>query len=246
MADSALLEREEQRTEERRVHRRRRVPGWLLVFLLVLVAALGFFGRELFDQYAGRGEPQPAAPELPVQMEAEPDEVIQVNESAVLTVWNIEEILRPASELITTRYYYTDADIFENYKQLGGMKIPLTTNKTVFTYDGTVSIGIDFSQIAIEVDNEERVITVTLPPSRIIANEIDASSFRYYDVTNSVFNQTEMGDITELIDQLKLKKEEKIYADEDFLLQSDRNAQRILEGFLSASELTDSYTVEFQ
>lgn len=246
MAESALLEREEQRAQERQSRRRRRVPGWLFVFLLVLVAAGGFFGRDLLDQYTGRNAPEPAAPELPVQMEAEPDEVIQVNESAVLTVWNIEEILRPASELITTKYYYTDADIFENYKQLGGMKIPLTTNKTVFTYDGTVSIGIDFSQIAIELDNEERVITVTLPPSRIIANEIDASSFRYYDVTNSVFNQTEMGDITELIDQLKQKKEEKIYADESILLQSDQNAQRILEGFLSASELTGDYTVEFQ
>ena len=81
---------------------------------------------------------------------------------------------------------------------------------------------------------------------QIVSNEISADSFQYFDVSNSVFNQTEMGDITELIAVLKEKTAERVLQDEDLLAQAKDNAEQILLGFLRASDLMQSYTVTFR
>ena len=75
----------------------------------------------------------------------------------------IEEILQPAGDLITQRYYYTDMDTFESYKELLGAKIPLTTDKVVFTYKGAISAGIVLSKVEFEVN--ERPSTLRFPTS---------------------------------------------------------------------------------
>ncbi len=244
MPNPAVLEREERARAGRGPRRRRRgVPVLLFLIVVILVGLCGFFARDLSALYFPDKTAEPAVTEL---MGEAPDEVIPIDEGAVVSVWNVVEILQPASELVTTKYYYTDADVFEHYKQIKGLKIPLTTNKTVFTYDGVISVGVDFSKIGIEVDNEGQRILVKLPDVRVIANEIDAGSFRYYDVSSSVFNQTEMGDVTELIDQLKQKKEEKILADRNVLDQAEENARSVIESFLNVSELTKDYSVVFQ
>lgn len=73
-----------------------------------------------------------------------------------LTISHVNEIIRPASELITTKYAYTDANIYENYKELFNVRLPITTNKVVFTYSGSVGIGIDLSKVSLYLDNENK------------------------------------------------------------------------------------------
>ncbi len=50
-----------------------------------------------------------------------------IGENYILTIDNVQEVLKPASDLISTKYYYTDADTYENYKELFGKKVPFTT-----------------------------------------------------------------------------------------------------------------------
>lgn len=222
---------------------KRGLPWWLIIVLMLATAVGGFLlGGRVGPVFQAQG-PQPSVTEMD---ERPPDEVIPIDETTVVSVWNVSEILKPASELITLKYHYTDADVFENYKQIVGLKIPMTTNKTVFTYDGVVSLGYDFSRIGIRVNNDAKEITVSLPKPTIIANEIDAASFQYYDVVNSVFNPTSMGDVTELVSELKAKKAEKVMQSESILKQTNDNARSVITSFLNASELTHGFTVVFK
>ena len=223
--------------------RRRRIGLRILLTVLALLLAvfIGFYGHIYYETHMGT--------ELPAifqLLENGGGEVVPVSDNGVVSVGHIEEIIQPASELITTKYYYTDADIFEDYKQLLGYRLPFTTNKTVFTYEGVVGIGFDFSKIIIEIDSIQHEVSLTFPDMQIVSNEISADSFQYFDVSNSVFNQTEMGDITELIAVLKEKTAERVLQDEDLLAQAKDNAEQILLGFLRASDLMQSYTVTFR
>ena len=228
----------------RRPHRRGRRIGLrilLSLIVLLLAVAFGFFGH-MYDE----AHPELALPAAFRSLVDGVSELIPVGSSGAVSIGHVEEIIKPASDLITTRYYYTDADIFEDYKQLLGRRLPFTTNKTVFTYEGVVGIGFDLSAVNVEVDGGQKQIILTLPEAQIVSNEIDADSFRYFDVSNSVFNQTEMGDVTELVAVLKQKTAERVMQDPELLEQAAGNAEQILLGLLNASDLSQTYTISFR
>lgn len=164
----------------------------------------------------------------------------------MLTISNVEKVLKPASDLVTIRYCYTDADTYENTKEFFGKKLPFTTDKVVFTYDGVISAGIDFSAVQYDIDNDSKVIHITLPEPGIISNEIDESSFKFPYISDSVFNSTDMSDYIELIDQLKKEKAQKVLKDTEFMNSAKENTEKVLKGFLTSSDKTKDYTVSFK
>ncbi len=230
-------------SEARPRPRRRRTGLRVLLTVVALLLALivGYCGHIYVEAHPALALP----PALRSLLDGAAD-LVPVGSSSAVSIGHVEEIIRPASDLITTRYYYTDADIFEDFKQLLGVQLPFTTNRTVFTYEGVVGLGFDLSAVGIGVDGDRKQITLTIPKLQIVSNEIDPDSFRYYEVTNSVFNQTEMGDITELIAVLRDKTAERVMQDQDLLKQAENNAEQILLGFLRSSALTQAYTVEFR
>lgn len=163
-----------------------------------------------------------------------------------LTISTVEKIVKPASDLITSKYIYKDADTYENYKQLFGKKVPFTTDKVVFTYKGTVSVGIDLSEVKYDIDNENKTIGIKLPEIEILSNEIDGSSFEYPLESDSVFNSTGMSDYTELLVILKEKKAEEVKSDTEFMDTARQNTENVLEDFLTVSDATEDYTVIFE
>ena len=156
-----------------------------------------------------------------------------------LTISNVKKVLKPASDLITIKYCYTDADTYENTKELFGKKIPFTTDKVVFTYDGTVSVGVNLAEADYEIDNENKIID-------IIANEIDTSSFEFPFISDSIFNSTDMSDYVKLVDQLKKAKGEKVLNDKEFMDSAKENTQTVLKSFLTSADTTKEYKVNFK
>lgn len=163
-----------------------------------------------------------------------------------LTISNVKKVLKPASDLITIKYCYTDADTYENTKELFGKKIPFTTDKVVFTYDGTVSVGVNLAEVDYEIDNENKIIDITLPKIGIIANEIDTSSFEFPFISDSIFNSTDMSDYVKLVDQLKKAKGEKVLNDKEFMDSAKENTQTVLKSFLTSADATKEYKVNFK
>lgn len=179
----------------------------------------------------------------------EGDTIIKIdadeNQKAAVTISYLQELTQDASDLITTRYYYKDANTYSNTKQLGDFNLPFTTAEYVYTYEGTVSLGIDISKIGFSVDNTNEEIEVRLPDIRIIANEIDADSFEYYASKTTVFNMTEMADITDLIAALKESKAEKVMADKELLADAEQRAETVVEDLIAKSDLAAGYKITF-
>ena len=177
----------------------------------------------------------------------DPDETFFVEDSSFqVNVWYLRDLLKPVGELVISKYYYTDADISDDYEDLNGWRIPLTTTKTAFLYSGVVSLGFDISDVSFEVDSENKVITITLPPIKILANEIDFNTFEYYDIQKSVFNSTTMEETNELNAKLKEHTAERIMKNEALLNQAKSNAESIIENFLKTAGNLDDYTIIFK
>ncbi|WP_298481509.1 DUF4230 domain-containing protein [uncultured Ruminococcus sp.] len=177
------------------------------------------------------------------------DETIKTqeeNESILITVSNVKKIISPASELTSTKYYYKDADSFEDSKEFMDIKLPLTTNKVVFTYEGVINIGIDLSEVSItDIDNENQRITIRMPDVKILSHEVDMSSFEFPFEDYSIFNETQMGDYTQLIEEIKKNKEEKISSDSEIMENTRENAENVIRSFLKTAEMTKDYNIIF-
>lgn len=216
----------------------RYVKKWLkLILVLLLIASIGF-GTGLYT-----GLTRPWEKDTPVITTV--DDVI-AEDNYILSISTIEKIIKPASNLITTKYNYKDADTYENYNKVFGKRIPLTTSKIVFTYKGTVSVGIDLSEVKYSIDNKDKSISINLPKLGVIANEIDDSSFEYPFESNSIFNPTEMSEFTELRQQLKDKHAEEVMNDTKFMNTATENTKNVLRDFLTMSSETKYYTVIFK
>lgn len=169
-----------------------------------------------------------------------------VEEKSTLDVRTIEEILQPAGDLVTQRYYYTDIDTFENYKELLGAKLPLTTDKVVFTYSGVISAGIVLARVEFEVDNEAKKIIIKLPPAFILSHEIDEDGFTAYEVKNSIFTETKIQEYSALMGSLKNRKEGELLKNEEFMTSTIEEAKKVITSFLKSASVSADYTIEFQ
>ncbi len=225
------------KSEERR--RSRAVPIWVRFpsFKSLLLAALIGFALGVFLCWS--------IFTVSKRSDSNADKTIN-GTNYTLEINQLKQVLLPASDLISSRYHYKDADKYENYKNLLGMRVPLTTDMAVFTYEGIISAGIDLSEVEYGIDNEQGVITIRLPEIKILANEIDASSFQYPYISNSIFNNTDMQDYTKLIDKLKAEKQEELLQNTAFMDQVLKNTQLVLSSFLTASESTRGYSVVFE
>ena len=188
--------------------------------------------------------PRPTETSEPITLHIDED---RYNERTTVTVGEIESILKPAAELITSKYYYTNATDFESVLTWfgSGVKNPFTTSKGYIVYDGVVSAGIDMSDVRYNINTEENIITITLPEVKVLAHEIDDSSVMS-NSKESIFNILDAEYYAKLIDGCKKSTEEKVMGNKDFVKQIEDNTKKVFTDFLSFSEITREYTVEFE
>ena len=115
----------------------------------------------------------------------------------------------------------------------------------VYSYDGVVNAGIDFTAIEVEKNDSSKVITVTIPDSYIIDAVIDYDRFEVYDEKNSMFNKISLEDVKEtqndLIETAKAKALEK-----GILEKADKNAFDLITGFVKNFAGLKDYHVKIQ
>lgn len=168
-------------------------------------------------------------------------------EEIILRKETLSEIITPAQELVSSKYYYTNASDIENYKTLFDKRVPLTTDHIVFTYDGVIMAGVDLDDIVFkEIDNENKKIYIVMPQPKIISHDIDHSSFKFYDVKNSIFTSVSPEEITTKYDELKKLQENKLLGNKDFWDSVADNAEMVVERFIKASDEAKEYDVIFE
>ena len=171
---------------------------------------------------------------------------LKPTDSETLTTAELTELAKPASELVTLKYYYTDADEYERHKELFSISLPGTTNHFVFVYSGIISAGIDFSAVEYQITEEPRTITVKLPEPSILSHEMKEKDFKFYDVSTSKFAPLTMQDYTELMSDLKQKKESAFLRNKDNFMQTVlENAEAVIEQILTATGKITDYSIRF-
>lgn len=213
-----------------------------VVLIVILGAVLVFYA---VTGSASAEEPVSEATPAPTHT---PFIIIEEQHKKTISAEEVKSVLAPASDLITSRYYYTDVVGFEDVKDWFGTGIdnPFTKSKGFIIYDGIVSVGVDLNDVKLAVDNDRVMITVTLPKEKIMAHEVDNSTLRAEGTSESIFNNLNAEDYAKIVDNCQKDTEVKVMNNTEYMKQVRENTKSVIRSFLSANELTREYGVEFK
>ena len=121
--------------------------------------------------------------------------------------------------------------------------------KTLFVAVGSVDAVVDFSQIgqgAVQVSNDRRAATITLPRPRLTNAQLDVSRSYVYDQDRGLFNQigSLFGDDTENQQQLYVLAQQKILASAQngsgLIPRAEDKTRQMLQSLLRALGFTSA------
>ena len=163
-----------------------------------------------------------------------------LNIFAKVTKLNLEDI----GELATQAGYFTSVQTIRKSREVLGLEVPGTQSNYVYSYDGTIKAGYDFSKITAEVDEKNHEITVSLPACEILSTEIDEDSFVLYNDGANPFTSLKLEDVDK--SNAELKKAARETAIKNGILENARtNAELLIRGFLAGLYDMKVYTVRF-
>lgn len=168
------------------------------------------------------------------------------DDNVTLTADTLYEIIRPNAKLVSADYTYSNIATVSDYRDIKGIIIPLTTDKVVFTYTGTIYAGVDLRQVAFDVNNDSKTIYITLPQPQKIAHEIDTSSYQFETVSNSIFTSIDPEEFTKEANAQKLTQEIKAKEEGTLTANANENAQAVLRDLLNQASVTNGYHYDFR
>lgn len=227
---------------------------WALAGVLLLVVGLAGW-----SSLSARTRQKELEAELQLQRETiealraqagqEEDEGLIHEALPVITDSLISEQLNALRELVTTEYLYTNSGKYENQNQITiigkDINIPFTGKRFIVAYDGRIKAGIDIGQTQIDIDEDARAITITLPKSEIISHETFEDTLVVLDETNNVFNPISIENYNEFVSEQKDSMEEKAI-ERGLLTNADVEAKLMVQSFLSQIPGIDTYKLTIQ
>ena len=97
-------------------------------------------------------------------------------------------------------------------------------------YNGTVVAGIDFSEIKISPDEEEKKITIDLPACKIVETSVDYGSMEYIFIDKKAENETVS---QEAYHACQKDLEKRAAADNHLLTMANQNTLSVVEALIS-------------
>lgn len=154
-------------------------------------------------------------------------DIIFPPEENIVSVYTIEESLEGIGKLVTAEYSYSGWTEETNSRKfpLIGANIPLTENKITVSFQGSIKAGYNFDKIKISVVNFNKTIYVSLPDPEIISNEIEVTEYRE---NNNILNPLSGNASYELLDVVKVGKEEEAISEKGLYDKADTTAKEII------------------
>ncbi|WP_295884946.1 DUF4230 domain-containing protein [uncultured Anaerococcus sp.] len=169
--------------------------------------------------------------------------IFNVEEDTKISSETVESALKEAKELTTLKYHYKNIASFKNSQQFHGMTIPFTTKRFLYTYEGEIHAGIDLDQAKVNINQEAKSISVTLPKTKILSHDIDEDSVMFYDEKNSIFNPLELEDYSNFRKEEEAKVE-KESIDKGLLKEAkDQTLKAVKEILLLNPIIEEEYTL---
>ena len=217
----------------------------LLIIILVIIGVVG--GIFLKGYLSARANYLAQIEDLKEQVEELSDPVATyVIADTTVSVAVIEKEIKTIGELATQEYKYTNAGSFTDNKQLRNFKIPLTKKSFIAKWDGTIKAGIDIQKIAIEVDDEAKIITIFMPKAEILSHELDENSFEVLREDDNIFNPIEIEDVKKFDAKSKETMEQRAI-DNGILDKAYESAKNVIVALVYTEVVeAQGYTIEFE
>ena len=219
----------------------------LLVGLIVLVlAAIAV----LFIIHAVTSAKETAAP---LTVTPRPSQEVVVREKEVEKIVTVEKEIssailqdgvRELGLLVTDEYYFTEVVSYSSIKKLWKIDLGITESSYLASYDGVVRAGVDLAAASIEKDDEQKRITVTLPPAAITDVDIDPESFQLYSEKAGLGNPISAEDFNNSLVELEATARDKAL-ERGLLTRADENAHALVRNVIGALCDLNEYTLVF-
>ena len=166
----------------------------------------------------------------------------------VLDAQEIESQISEISELATIEYRYTNVGVLDEKKQFSfwNQKIPFTGKCAVIVMDGTIKAGIDFSKVKVSTNNVKKTVTVAVPASTVLSNELDEGSMTVVTDEQSIFNKLTQEDHNNLRKQIKEKAQDNVEKSNALSLADERAKLLIKDLIESIPNVKGNYEVKFE
>ncbi len=166
--------------------------------------------------------------------------VIRPGITANITAFGLKNI----GELATQSGYFTSVQTIQSNRELFGIEIPGSRSNYIFSYDGVIKAGLNFSDIDISADDLQRKIRIRLPEIKILSIEIDENSFKLYNQAESILTPLRTDEVNQALSKLKSKVRET--AEANGIMENAReNAKVLIRGFLAGYYDLTLYRVVF-
>lgn len=155
----------------------------------------------------------------------------------------IQDGLRDMGFLITEEYYF---EAIENYTKSKKIVFKLTSESSFsYSYEGVVEAGVDFTEIKVDVNDQDKIIEITIPKSEIKSVTIDEDSFEKLEEKEHVWNKIEVEDYNDSLKDFKKKAEDKAI-DRGVLEKADENAKKVIGNFVEQLVDKSEYTIVYK
>jgi len=124
------------------------------------------------------------------------DAYLDARKKPALSAEKLTEQLVACSDLTTAEIIYNGVVRFEE----GGIPL-INENSFLMMYSARVKAGIDISQVKVNVTSNK--VVVTLPEVTVQDLIIDTDTLEFYDVSTSLFNQTQQSDVVVAVNYAK-------------------------------------------
>lgn len=157
---------------------------------------------------------------------------------------NISQI-RSICELATLECYYHNVAKSVKPKQEGIMHIGEKDRDFWIEYTGTVKLGIDMSQVSMDMDDNN--VTITLPKAEVLEVSVDEDSYNEdsYIMDQDGWNKNKITaeDATEAIKVAKEEMKQTAMENSSLLLNAQERAKKLIENYLV--RIGDAVGVEY-
>lgn len=165
-------------------------------------------------------------------------------EEYVATIKNeiIEEKISEIDQLSTIEHSYTGN--FENSTQrdIFGVNIPFTNNNVKIEYSGVIKVGYVTKDIKTALDNNNKIITVTLPSPKVFDNYIILDKLKITE-DNNILNPLHMSDLPKYFESTEADALETAEKEHDIYKQAEVNIKKLITDKMSTFK---DYEVKFK
>lgn len=154
----------------------------------------------------------------------------------------IQDGLANMGFLLTQEYYFTQVEKYTKEKTY--FKFITSSSEFMYSYDGNVMAGVDFSKITVTTDGAKKAILVDMPAAEIHSVAIDKDTFKIYSEKESLWNPLKLEDYNISLAEFEDAAREKALAS-GILERADDQARMLVREFIGSLPNTAGYTIEF-